>query len=145
MDSNTTNKTEQINPGSLIRQHDIGIAKQMGSFSDAAEVDSGYRWLYTSGMPGLTIDSALPDGIAAQTELAWQNILALLKAAGMGVEDIVKITQYLTRSIDIPEYSKTRRGFLGNFKTASTLLVVAELGWPDMLVEVEVIAVKKNS
>lgn len=143
MGPDITTAGEPINEDNLIRQHDIGIAKQMGSFSDAAEVDSGYRWLYTSGMPGLSTDSALPDGIVAQSTLAWKNILALLKAADMGVEDIVKITQYLTRATDIPLYAKTRKGFLGNVKTASTLLVVVELGWPDMLVEVEIIAAKK--
>jgi 2-iminobutanoate/2-iminopropanoate deaminase len=123
--------------------HNIGIARQIGSYSDAMEVGPGQRWLYTSGTPGLSLKGELPDNITAQTELAWENTLALLKKADMTVNDIVKITQYLTRREDIPDYSKTRKRFLGDFSPASTLLITPELGWPGMLVEVEIIAAKK--
>ena len=85
----------------------------------------------------------MPDNIKEQTERAWDNIMQLLKAADMDVEDIVKITQYLTRTGDIPEYSKTRKGYIGNTKPTSTLLITPQLGWDNMLVEIEVIAAKK--
>ncbi|MEX8547625.1 MAG: RidA family protein [Mucilaginibacter sp.] len=143
MEKNEQNGLEQAQNSTEIQHYDIGIAKQMGSFNDASGVGSGYRWLYTSGMPGLSINGEVPDGIKAQSELAWQSIISLLKAADMGVENIVKITQYLTNTKDIPEYSMTRKSFLGDTKTVSTLLIVAELGWPNMLVEVEIIAAKK--
>ena len=122
--------------------HNIGIASQVGSYSDAVEVAPGKRWLYTSGTPGLSKTGELPDDIVAQTELAWENTLELLNAADMTVNDIVKITQYLTRQEDIPEYSKTRKRFIGEFKPASTLLITPQLGWPKMLVEIEIIAAK---
>ena len=123
--------------------HDVGIAWQVGSYSDAIEVGAGHRWLYISGTPGLSKGGHMPDNIKEQTELAWENILNLLNSAGMEVEDIVKITQYLTRTEDIPEYSKTRKGYLGDVKPSSTLLITPQLGWDNMLVEVEVIAAKK--
>jgi hypothetical protein len=34
--------------------HDIWVAKQTGSYSDAIEVAANLRWLMTSGMPGFT-------------------------------------------------------------------------------------------
>jgi 2-iminobutanoate/2-iminopropanoate deaminase len=125
-------------------KHDIGIASQIGSYSDAVEVGAGYRWLYTSGTPGLSAQRELPDDITRQTEIAWQHTLKLLNEANMTVRDIVKITQYLTRTEDIPAYSKVRRGYLGDAKPASTLLITPQLGWPGMLVEVEIIAAKKG-
>lgn len=143
MEQNISSDLKQPQSSRQIRPYDIGIAKQMGSFNDASEVEGNHKWLFTSGMPGLSENGVLPNSITGQSELAWQNILLLLKAANMGVENIVKMTQYLTKSENIPEYSMVRKKIMGNIKTASTLLIVAELGWPEMLVEVEIIAAKK--
>ncbi|TCC98120.1 RidA family protein [Pedobacter frigidisoli] len=134
---------DKMQSNGVIKSFDIGVARQMGSFNDGSEVGSGHRWLFTSGMPGMSVNDKLPNNIKEQTELAWHNILSLLKEADMDVENIVKITQYLTKAEDIPEYSMVRKGFMGEVKTASTLLIVAGLGWPDMLVEVEIIAAKR--
>lgn len=78
--------------------HDIGVASQIGSYSDAIEAKPNLRWLITSGTPGLTVNGdGLPKDITGQAELAWQHIIGILGKAGMTVADIVKVTQYLTR------------------------------------------------
>jgi 2-iminobutanoate/2-iminopropanoate deaminase len=59
----------------------------------------------------------------------------------MPVSDIVKVTQYLTRSEDSPAYAKVRTRFLGDTRPAS-MLVIAPLVWPEFLLEVEIIAAK---
>jgi 2-iminobutanoate/2-iminopropanoate deaminase len=60
----------------------------------------------------------------------------------MTVADIVKVTQYLTRAEDIPAYAKIRSQVLGSVRPAYMLLVVDQLVWPEILVEVAVIAAK---
>ena len=42
--------------------HDIGVAKQIGAYSDAYEVAPNARWLFSSGTAGLSLDevSAYP-------------------------------------------------------------------------------------
>ena len=60
----------------------------------------------------------------------------------MTVADIVKVTQYLTGAEDIPSYAKVRSRVLGDVRPAFMLLVVDQLVWPEILVEVEVIAAK---
>jgi enamine deaminase RidA (YjgF/YER057c/UK114 family) len=84
--------------------HDIGVASRIGKYSDAIESAPNLRWLHTSGTPGLAEGKNLPQDIAGQAELAWQHILRMLSEADMGVEDIVKVNQYLTRAEDIPGY-----------------------------------------
>jgi len=125
--------------------HNIGIAAQIGDYSDAVETGSNLRWLLTSGTPGLQMNGDLPSDIAGQAELAWKHILRMLNRAGMTVADVVKVTQYLTRVEDIPDYSKTRALFLGDARPASMLLVVPQLVRPEFLVEVEIIAAKAES
>ncbi len=125
--------------------HNIGIAAQIGDYSDAVETGSNLRWLLTSGTPGLQMNGDLPSDIAGQAELAWKHILRMLNRAGMTVADVVKVTQYLTRAEEIPDYSKTRALFLGDARPASMLLVVPQLVRPEFLVEVEIIAAKAES
>jgi enamine deaminase RidA (YjgF/YER057c/UK114 family) len=84
--------------------HDIGVARQIGRYSDSVEVSGNVRWLYTSGTPGLGLDGTLPSDIAGQAEIAWQHIVNMLAKAGMTAHDLVKMTHYLLRQEDIPAY-----------------------------------------
>jgi 2-iminobutanoate/2-iminopropanoate deaminase len=122
--------------------HDIGVAKQIGAYSDAVEVRPNLRWLMTSGTPGLSGTGKLPADIAGQAELAWEHVVRMLERADMTVADVVKVTQYLTRAEDIPAYVKVRSRFLGDARPTFMLLVVPQLVWPQILVEVEIIAAK---
>ncbi len=121
---------------------DIGIANQIGSYSDALEVKPHLRWLVTSGTPGLSTTGNLPEDMAGQARLAWEHIIQMLERAGMTVADVVKVTQYLTRPEDVPAYVEVRTRFLGDARPASMLLVVPQLVRPEFLVEVEIIAAK---
>jgi enamine deaminase RidA (YjgF/YER057c/UK114 family) len=122
--------------------HDIGVAQQIGKYSDAIESAPNLRWLHTAGTPGLSATGELPKDFTRQAELAWENVLRLLDKAGMTTADIVKVTQYLTRAEDIAAYAKVRSRFLGDLRPASMLLVIPQLVWPEILVEVEIIAAK---
>jgi enamine deaminase RidA (YjgF/YER057c/UK114 family) len=122
-----------------IRQ-DIGVASQIGSYSDGVEVPSGKHWLFTSGTPGLALDGTLPTDITGQAELAWTHIMTMLEQAQMTVDDIVKVTQYLLDADDIKPYAAVRSRFLRTARPASMLLVVPALVWPNILLEVEIVA-----
>ena len=124
------------------RIHDVGVAKQIGTYSDAIEVAPDMRWLYTAGTPGLAADGTVPADITGQAEIAWQHIMAMLKKADMGVHDLVKITQYLLNAADIPAYAKVRARYLGDARPASMLMIVPGLVWPNMLLEIEAVAAK---
>ena len=124
--------------------HDIGVARQIGAYSDAIEVGPNLRWLLTSGTPGLATDGDLPKDISGQAELAWKHVISMLERAGMTVADIVKVTQYLTRAEDIAAYGKVRTRFLGDVRPAAMLLVIPELVRPEFLVEVEIVAAKAS-
>jgi len=121
---------------------DIGVAGQIGKYSDAIQVQPNLRWLFTSGTPGLSTAGELPKDFASQAELAWAHILRMLEKADMTVADIVKVTQYLTRAEDIPAYAKIRSRVLGDVRPAFMLLVIPQLVWPDIMLEVEVVAAK---
>jgi 2-iminobutanoate/2-iminopropanoate deaminase len=115
----------------------IGIAKQIGKYSDAVEVPRNARWLFISGTPGLTPEGTLPKTFEEQAEQAWKNVLQMLKQAQMAPEHLVKIVQYLVRAEDIPMYGAVRSRMLDGCRPASMLLVVPALVRPEFLIEVE--------
>lgn len=119
---------------------DVGVARHIGTYSDAVATPGGQRWLHTSGTPGLRGDGSLPDDITEQSKLAWDNVLAALAAAGMGVADIVKVTSWLVDTRDTSAYTTVRAQVLGEARPASMLAIVPALVRPEIRVEVEVIA-----
>jgi len=76
-------------------RRDVGVARQIGTYSDAIEVAPGQRWLFSAGTPGLTADGTLPPDITGQAEIAWTHILAMLERASMTVHHLVKVTHCL--------------------------------------------------
>lgn len=127
------------------RSIQAGIAARIGKYSDAVEVTDGQgmRTLYVSGTPGLDAQTGhVPEDFAAQADLAWRNLEAILAAADMSVDDIVKLTQTLTRRDDVTAYRDIRERHLGTHRPASMLSFVSGLVWPQMLIELEVVAVR---
>jgi 2-iminobutanoate/2-iminopropanoate deaminase len=122
--------------------HDVGVAARIGTYSDAVEVSANQRWLFTSGTPGMDEKGEFPPDVTRQAELAWTHIIRMLQAAGMSVHDLVKITQYLTRTEDIPAYVQVRTRMLGEARPASMLMVVAGLPRPQFLLEIEAVAAR---
>ncbi len=115
-----------------------GVCPPFRHYVHSIEVPANARWLVVSGQVGTRPDGAIPDGIEAQTEAAWNNVVKILEASGMGVEDIVMVTQYLTRVEDRDAHMAIRNRFLGDHKPTSTLLFVSALAQPEMVVEVEI-------
>ncbi len=121
---------------------DVGIASKLGNYSDAIQINPGARWLYTSGTPGLNEDETVPTDFETQARLARKGILVMLHAADMDVEHIVKINQSLLRREDLTIYRIIRNEYLGLARPASMLSFINELVMPEMLIEIEIVAVK---
>jgi enamine deaminase RidA (YjgF/YER057c/UK114 family) len=93
-----------------------------------------------------------PDGSTApagdwegQTRLAMQNVGHALAAAGAGWSDIVKLTYFV---VDVSEFATVRAvrdEFLDpDRRPASTLVRVAGLLLPELLIEIEAVACPPN-
>ena len=123
-----------------IRHNPAAVAPPFSAYSHAVEVPPDARWLHLSGQVGVRPDGSIPAEPGAQMEQAWHNVLAVINAAGMGPEDLVKVTAYLTRPEDTGLYREVRDTLLDGAQPASTLVIVAGLAHPDWLVEIEAIA-----
>ena len=88
-----------------------------------------------------------PGDVVAQTRQAFENVRAVLEAAGSGVRQIVRFQTFLTHAADIEGFMQARkelfpRYFPNGVYPPNTLLVVSRLVVPELLVEIEAMAVK---
>ena len=77
-----------------------------------------------------------------QIEWCWRNIVSVLEASDMGIEDLVKVTTFMTDRSQREKNAEVRGRFLGDTRPAQTLLFVSGLTLPPYLCEVEAIAAK---
>ena len=79
--------------------------------------------------------------ITRQAEQVFQNLRAVLEAAGASFDDLVMTTTFLTDIRYRAPFSDVRARYYRRGAPASTLVVVQSLAQPDLLVEVDGIAV----
>ncbi|HEX9465454.1 MAG TPA: RidA family protein [Alphaproteobacteria bacterium] len=124
------------------KSHNPPNVPKPGSYHHGVEVAPNARWLYISGQLGMTPDGKVLDGTAAQAEQAWMNIKNILAAAGMGVENLVKVTTFIINPADVGVVRAAREKVLGGVRAASTLLVIQALASPEYRIEIEAVAAK---
>ncbi len=112
------------------------------TYHHGIEVSGAVRTLYIAGQIGMAADGTVPAGVEAQTRLVYANLQAVLAAADMTLADVVKTTVFLVRPEDRVAFAAIRAEATGGRNNASSLVFVAGLALPQLLVEVEAIAVK---
>lgn len=126
----------------LQRLNPASVSAPFSRYSHAVIAPQGYRWLYISGQVGCDRNRRIADGFTAQAELAFDNLIACIRASGFDLQDLVKVTVLLTRAGDIAAYRQIRDRMLGHVEPASTLMIVAGLAAPELLIEVEGVAAR---
>ena len=101
------------------------LSPPVGPFSPAIEAGG---FLYLSGQVGQdpATGKVVEGGIEAETERVFQNIAALLKAAGRGFDDVVRVGVYLTSIADFAAMNAIyARHFSQPFPARTTIGVAA--------------------
>lgn len=99
------------------------------------------EFIFVSGQVGATDSNGQPvEGVKAQTEQVMERIKGVLEAAGASLDDVVKVTVFLTRAPDFAGMNEVYAGYFPTSPPARSTVVVAALARPEMLVEIECIA-----
>jgi enamine deaminase RidA (YjgF/YER057c/UK114 family) len=80
------------------------------------------------------------DDMKAQSRQAFANVREILAEAGATMDDVVKITAFLTDIDRYAEYSAARAEAFSNNVPASTAVSAPALIQPGLLVEIEAVA-----
>jgi 2-iminobutanoate/2-iminopropanoate deaminase len=112
--------------------------KPIGPYSQGV-ISGGF--LFASGQIPLDPETMeiVPGDIAAQTERVMQNLMAVLRQAKMGPDNVVKTTVYLVDMADFPKMNEVYGRYLGKEPPARSTIAVA--GLPrGVKVEIDLIA-----
>lgn len=111
--------------------------KAIGPYAQAVLIDG---WLFSSGQIPLTADGQLagPD-IEAQTEQVFDNLEAVLAAAGASLAQVVKATVFVKDLEDFARLNSVYARRFGTHTPARSTVEVARLP-RDVKVEIEVVA-----
>lgn len=110
----------------------------IGPYSQAVEAGG---FLFCSGQIALDASTGqvLQGSVAEQAELVMKNVAAVLKVAGLGFENVVKSTIFLTDMSDFPAVNEVYGRFFQTAPPARSTVAVAGLP-KGVKVEVEVVA-----
>lgn len=100
------------------------------------------NFIYVSGMIAWDMERRIV-GLGdpyEQTVQALKNMEACLRAGGAGLENIIKITFYLTDIRDKARVWEARKTLFGDNRPASTLVAVSHLVDPHALLEIDAVA-----
>ncbi len=123
-----------------ITPHDI--PPPFARYAHGVEVPAGRRLVFTSGQLGLAPDGSVPEDVGAQADICFANIDAILRAAGAGRGDVVRINAFVTDRAFMAGYMAARDRWLADVERlpASTLVIVSGFTRPEFKVEIEVVA-----
>jgi enamine deaminase RidA (YjgF/YER057c/UK114 family) len=97
------------------------------------------NWALTAGTTATGPDGALhPHDAYEQTRAAFGIALGALQGAGVGVDRVVRTRMYVTDREHQPEVGRAHADVFGGVRPVATMVVVAGLVDPALLVEVEV-------
>ncbi|MGF6308354.1 enamine deaminase RidA (YjgF/YER057c/UK114 family) [Bradyrhizobium sp. i1.8.4] len=86
----------------------------------------------------------MPPDVTNQSRNCFKTIEAALNEGGFTMADIVRATYYLTDARDVDAHFAVCGEVLGDIRPAATMLIVAGLYKPEMKVEIEVTAKRRN-
>jgi len=124
-----------------------GLGAPLGMYSHGM-IAAGGELVVVAGQVGMGADGQVKvDDVIAQTKQALENVRAVVEAGGCTMRDIVRLQTFLTRADDIAGFMKARsevfpQYFPDKVYPPNTLLVINRLVRPDLLVEVEAMAIR---
>jgi 2-iminobutanoate/2-iminopropanoate deaminase len=109
----------------------------IGPYSQAISIGN---LVFTSGQIPLTAEGQLIAGdVSAQTHQVFQNLQAVLEAAGSSLQQVVKATVFLQDMNDFATVNEIYAAYFGEHKPARSTVQVARLP-KDVAVEIDCIA-----
>lgn len=114
-------------------------------YSNGLLFPAGGRVLFVAGQIGWDRDGVFAEGLVAQFELALQNVVAVVEAAGGAPIHVGRLTIYVVDKHDyaarVKEIGRAYRAVMGKHFPAMALVQVAALLEDRALVEIEATAV----
>jgi len=100
--------------------------------------------VFIAGQVGIRPDGTIPDSAEEQIELAFKRLGAILKHEGLDFENLVELVSYHVRIDEqLGSFREIKERFVKKEFPAWTILGVASLARPNLLIEIKAVAAAK--
>jgi len=126
-----------------------GFGAPLGMYSHGVIAPAG-DLVVVAGQTGVRADGSVAgDDVVTQTKQAFENVRAVLEAAGCTMTDVIRFQTFLVGADQIPGFMQARQELFARYFPAgvyppNTLLVVSGLVVPSLRVEIEAMAVRSR-
>ncbi|MEQ8735232.1 MAG: RidA family protein [Rhodospirillaceae bacterium] len=110
----------------------------------SVEIPPGSRILFISGQTATDAEGFTPPDAETQADIVYAKVEQTLKDAGMDWSDVVKTNLYMINPADIGAIVKAGQKYNPGGTQAGTLVYVKALALPEVLIELEAVAAKKE-
>jgi enamine deaminase RidA (YjgF/YER057c/UK114 family) len=112
-------------------------------FAQCTVVTGGSRTLYLAGQTAIDASGAIVgvDDPEAQVRLAFANVATIVTEAGGTLDNVVKLTVYVTDMAALPTYTRVLGELFPRVRPSQTAVEVTRLAMPDLLIEIDATAV----
>jgi reactive intermediate/imine deaminase len=112
---------------------------------EAFNIAQAYRagdFIFVSGQAALDLEGNIigEGNFEAQAEQAFENLQAVLKAAGSGMDKLIKVNIYVTDMANFQSVVAIRERYFSPPWPADTLVEVSALALPELMIEIEGVA-----
>ncbi|WP_269931101.1 RidA family protein [Aminobacter sp. HY435] len=114
-----------------------GAGKQALPFARAVEANG---WLYVSGQVAMENGEIVGGGIIAETRKTMENVIAILKEAGYGLEHVVRVGVWLDDPRDFWSFNGVYAEYFGGHPPARACVQSSMM--VDCKVEIDCVAYK---
>lgn len=118
------------------------VIKPLSAYAQGVVHAAGAERMVVSGQVGIRADGTIEDGLEAQMERAWINVLSVMAGGGFETRHMVRANIYVTVPGQVAVYRKIRDKMMDGHLCANTYLEISGLAAPEFLVEIEAEAVK---
>lgn len=121
----------------------FGSNKVFDLFKYSPAVESS-GLVFIAGQVGLRADGSVPEEAEEQIRLAFQRLEAILKHQGLGFENLVELVSYhVDIDSNLSTFKEVKDEFISSDFPAWTILGVAALARPNLLIEIKAVAASK--
>ena len=121
----------------------FGSNKVFDLFKYSPAVKAG-GLVFIAGQVGLRADGTVPESAEEQIRIAFQRLGVILQHEGLGFEDLVELVSYHVRIDEqLTTFREVKDEFIKSDFPAWTILGIASLARPNLLIEIKAVAAAK--
>ncbi|KPD05399.1 L-PSP family endoribonuclease [Aneurinibacillus migulanus] len=126
----------------ITRKNPSSMPAPVGNYTHMTKIPRNAELYVTSGQVGVDRNGQFPQNMNEQVSNTFTNIKLVLKSEGLSAENIIKVNIWATEKIDWEFLDSEWEQIFSKDYPAMTIGYIAELGLPEIKIEIEIWAAK---